>query len=73
MEGKPQEVREAKAVVEAWVPNQEPHVKAVAEVVPVVVLVEEEEVLAAGNRASAAEKMMMTMMMIPTKEGRPIQ
>ena len=67
---KPQEVREAKAVVGAQVPNQEPHVTAVAEVALVVVLVEEEEVLVGDNQASAAEMMTMAIT-IPTKEGRP--
>ena len=65
---KTQEVREAKAVVvEAWAPNQEPHMKMVAEVAPVVVLVEEEEVLVADYQASTARKMMM-MTTIQTKE-----
>ena len=63
MEGRPQEVREAKAEVEAQVPNPEPHVMTMVEVEPVAVLVEE-EVLVADNWGSVAERRRMTMMIL---------
>ena len=46
MGGKLLEAKEAKVVVEARAPNEEPHVKVVAEVAPVVVLVVEEVLVA---------------------------
>ena len=67
---KPQEAREAKAVVEVQGQSQGLYRMMVAEVQLVAVLAEEEEVLAADDRASVAKTTTMTMMILTREERR---
>ena len=70
MEGRPQEVREAKVVVEVQGQSQGPSRMMVVEVQLVAVLAEEEEVLAADDQASIAGTMMTRMMILIREERR---